>query len=182
MDQSLMQKLAISKQIMDKQDGIPNTGKELPNYNINESTVSQPNVNYNQPTVDPMSRQINEDSVMNSKLPDEIKKLMIENPIQKPDQGSVTLSNEIIEGAAALIRGNQKESKKIVESSQTISDLNLRDMVRDVVRDTVKEVIKEELSDKIILSEGKGDVKDKITFKVGNHIFQGMVTKVKKIS
>lgn len=181
MDQSLMQKLAISKQIMDKQDGIPNTGKGLPNYNVNESTISQPNVNYTQPTVDPMSRPINEDSVMNSNLPDEIKKLMIENPIQKPDQGSATLSNEIIEGAAALIRGNKQESQPIVENNQPIVNSNLRDMVRDIVRDTVKEVLKEELSDKVILSEGEGEAKDKITFKVGNHIFQGMVTKVKKI-
>ena len=176
-----MQKLAISKQIMDKQDGIQNTGKGLPNYNINESTESQPSVNYTQPTVDPMSRPINEDSVMNSNLPDEIKKLMIENPIQKPDQGSATLSNEIIEGAAALIRGNKKEAQPIVENNQPIVNSNLRDMVRDIVRDTVKEVLKEELSDKVILSEGEGEAKDKITFKVGNHIFQGMVTKVKKI-
>jgi len=175
-----MQKLAISKQIMDKQDGIPNTGKGLPNYNINESTVSQPSINYTQPTVDPMSIPINEQSVMNSNLPDEIKKLMIENPIQKPDQGSATLSNEIIEGAAALIRKNKTEPQKVVENTQPMIDLNIRDMVRDVVRDTVKEVLKEELSNKVILSEGEG--KDKITFKVGNHIFQGMVTKVKKLN
>ncbi len=176
-----MQKLAISKKIMDRHEGIPNSGQGLPNYDINESSVSQPNINYTQPNVDPMSRNISEESVMSSNLPDEIKKLMVENPIQKPDQTSVNLSNDIIEGAAKLIRQNKKETETVVENNQPVTNSNLRDMLRDVVRDTVKDVLKEELSNKVILSEGEGEPKDKITFKVGNHIFQGMVTKVKKI-
>ena len=95
MDQSLMQKLAISKQIMDKHDGIPNSGQINPMVNINEeSLVSSPNPNYNIPNIksDPMEKSINEESVMNSNLPDEIKKLMIENPIQKPNQQTNNLT------------------------------------------------------------------------------------------
>lgn len=179
MDQSLMQKLAISKQIMDAQEGIPNSGQGLPNYNIPQNVVNESQVPKNT-QVDPMTQNLSEGSIMNSNLPDEIKKLMIENPIQKPDQGGVTLSNEIIEGAAKLINKN----KKLPTTQKTTiqeNNVDLRDMIRDIVRDTVKDVIKEELSDKIILSESGKDTKEKLVFKVGNHLFEGVVTKIKKI-
>ena len=58
----------------------------------------------------------------------------------------------------------------------------IRDVVRDVVRDTVKETVQEQLKDKIILSEGGNSVKDKSTFKVGNHLFEGVVTKNQKLT
>ena len=45
----------------------------------------------------------------------------------------------------------------------------------------LKETVQEQLKDKIILSEGGNSVKDKLTFKVGNHLFEGVVTKIKKI-
>jgi len=183
-----MQKLAISKQIMDKHDGIPNSGQINPMVNINEeSLVSFPNPNYNIPNIksDPMEKSINEESVMNSNLPDEIKKLMIENPIQKPNQQTNNLSNDIIEGAAKLIRKNQgKEVTNNVTSNTSVTpDLkeSIRNIVRDTVRDTIVEVMKEELSNKIILSEDGKNVKDKLTFKVGSHLFEGYVTKIKKI-
>ena len=41
---------------------------------------------------------VNEQSIMNSNLPDEIKKLMIENPIQQPNQNNQVISQDIIEG------------------------------------------------------------------------------------
>ena len=50
---------------------------ELNDYKfINESIPSTPSYNNTPPT---------QDRILNSKLPDEIKKLMIENPIEKPN-------------------------------------------------------------------------------------------------
>jgi hypothetical protein len=186
MDQSLMEKLAISKKIMDKHDGIPTGGVNPQSSNqINESNYNVPEANYNIPNIkpDPMDKSINEDAVMNSNLPDEIKRLMIENPIQKPSQQKTTLSNDIIEGAAKLINKNRNPSNNQSQQPTVSNDLKetIRNIVRDTVRDTVIEVIKEELKDKVILSESGKDVKDKLTFKVGSHIFEGYVTKIKKI-
>lgn len=164
---------------MDAQEGIPNSGKGLPNYNIPQNIVNENQAPKNVP-VDPMSKSLNESSIMGSNLPDEIKKLMIDNPIQKPDQGGVTLSNDIIEGAAKLINQNKKSPQAQISKIKE-NDVDLRNMIRDIVRDTVKDVIKEELSDKIILSESGKDTKEKLVFKVGNHLFEGVVTKIKKI-
>lgn len=186
MNQSLMEKLVISKKIMDAHDRISNGSVNgVPSMDqINESNYSAPNENYNIPNIksDPMEQTINEESVMKSNLPDEIKKLMIENPIQKPTQQTGTLSNEIIEGAAKLM--NKGRTQQVPQTSQPVNnDLKetIRNIVRDTVRDTVIEVIREELNDKIILSEDGKSVKDKLTFKVGNHLFEGYVTKIKKI-
>ncbi len=181
-----MQKLAVSKQIMDAQEG-----KKVDPQAIQERMTSQPNYNMesiqNNVIHDPMDKPVNEQSIMNSNLPDEIKKLMIENPIQQPNQNNQVISQDIIEGAARLINKNTK-TNKVQESTniQTSLDQNslknmIRDVVRDVVRDTVKETVQEQLKDKIILSEGGNSVKDKLTFKVGNHLFEGVVTKIKKI-
>ena len=171
---------------MDAHDRIPNGSiNGVPSMDhINESNYNIPNPNYNIPDIksDPMEQSINKESVMGSNLPDEIKKLMIENPIQKPSQQTGSLSNDIIEGAAKLI--NQGKSRPSTNKSQTVNnDLKetIRNIVRDTVRDTVVEVIREELNDKVILSEDGKNVKDKLTFKVGNHLFEGYVTKIKKI-
>jgi hypothetical protein len=48
------------------------------------------------------------DAVLNSKLPDEIKKLMIENPIVQPQMNGPTLSDELLDGAARLMNQTGK--------------------------------------------------------------------------
>ena len=181
-----MQKLAISKQIMDKHDGIPNSGICNPAVNINENSLfSSPNPNYNIPNIknDHMEKTFNEESVMNSNLPDEIKKLMIENPIQKPDQQTNNLSNDIIRSHNHKTNQGKEVTNNTVSNTSVTPDLkeSIRNIVRDTVRDTIVEVMKEELSNKIILSEDGKNVKDKLTFKVGSHLFEGYVTKIKKI-
>ena len=185
---SLSNKLALSKRIMDKHNEVPRgiSNGQLPmnenvNYNIPQDVMEQPQ-QPQQPRIQETinTKPINEDAVMSSKLPDEIKRLMIENPIVQPSLNGPTLSEDVIEGAARLMNNNN--TKKVVESTNTTSNYDdLKQMIRDVVRDTVRDVVKEELQSAGLLSESSQKTNDTLSLRVGKHIFEGKVLKVKKI-
>ena len=202
--EELMQRLAVSKQIMDKHNGL----KRGDVRNINTQMVEefQPtNAVYNLPqeflpenktqtqTHDP-SRPLDMEKIKNSKLPEEIKRLMIERPIVQPSTMSPTISNDIIEGAQRLMNMN---SNTTVQQPQNVKDISpkqpqqsssnfnmneMKSMIRDVVRDTVRDVVREELKDAGMLVESTQNSNETIQFKVGNHLFIGKVNKVKKLS
>ena len=189
----LMQKLAMSKQIMDRHKeiprghsaGIPNMVNEsIPNakYNIPQEMVSE---SVQKPVQMP-PQQMDESRILNSKLPEHIKKLMIENPIQQPSfgLGGPVLSDEIIEGAAKLMGVNPKQQQQQPQVSETTqsqySNNDLKQMIRDVVRDTVRDVVKEELQKVGMISEGQ-TTNESLQLRIGSHIFEGKVTKMKKI-
>ena len=117
---------------------------------------------------------------------------MIEQPIVQPSSmnGGSVISNDIIEGAQRLMGMNsnttttQPESSKNSTTKQPSSNFNMNEMksmIRDVVRDTVIDVIREELKDAGMLVESTSKSNDTIQFKVGNHLFVGKVTTVKKL-
>jgi hypothetical protein len=177
MSNDLMQKLAISKKIMDRHNGMGrNNSQSIPKENISE------NINYNLPNevnipnIKP-NKPISEAAVMNSKLPDEIKKLMIENPIEQPQMSSPILSDEIIQGATRLM-GDKKQQ---VENTTTPQNGDLRQMIRDVVRDTVRDVVREEMREAGLISESTQKTNETLSLRVGKHIFEGKVLKIKKV-
>jgi len=186
----LMQKLAMSKKIMDKHNEVPrgqNGGLSMVNentnatYNIPSDMMQQPPVQQ-QPNIQETisTKPITNDAVLNSKLPDEIKKLMIENPIVQPQMTGPTLSNEIVEGAARLMNTNTRPQNTLQETTNT-NDNSLKQMIRDVVRDTVRDVVKEELTNAGLISEGTQKTNETLSLRVGKHVFEGRVTKIKKV-
>ena len=90
----LMQKLVVAKKIMDAHSGInrgtvasnpvlenfdtPNASYNIPQEYMGEVAQERPNFDPTQP--------LEESRIKNSKLPDEIKRLMIEHPISQPQQ------------------------------------------------------------------------------------------------
>lgn len=200
MSNDLMQKLAISKKIMDVHSGIqrgtatPPTpmveNYETPNaaYNIPQEYMGE--IAQQKPNFDP-TLPLDESRIKNSKLPDEIKRLMIEQPIVQPSSmgGSAAISDDIIEGAQRLMNlpKNQQQKQVINEtkpSNQSSSNINMNEiksMIRDVVRDTVRDVVREELKEAGMLVESTSNSNDTIQFKVGNHLFVGKVNKIKKL-
>jgi hypothetical protein len=197
----LMQKLAISKKIMDAHNGI-NRGTATPSTPMVEN-YEAPNASYNIPqeyvgevtqqkqSLDP-TQPLDESRIKNSKLPDEIKRLMIEQPIVQPSSmnGGSVISDDIIEGAQRLMGMNsnttttQPETSKNLTTKQPTSNFNMNEMksmIRDVVRDTVRDVVREELQEAGMLVESTSKSNDTIQFKVGNHLFVGKVTTVKKL-
>jgi hypothetical protein len=194
----LMQKLAISKKIMDAHSGI-NRGSVAPNPVL--ENFDTPNASYNipqeymgevaqeRPNFDP-TQPLEESRIKNSKLPDEIKRLMIEQPIVQPSSmnGGSVISNDIIEGAQRLMGMGSKQQPQVVnetvktqKTTQNFDMNEMKNMIRDVVRDTVKDVVREELKEAGMLVESTSNSNDTLQFKVGNHLFVGKVTKIKKL-
>jgi hypothetical protein len=182
----LMQKLAMSKKIMEVQDRIPrgqSTGlptNENVNYNIPEDMMVNQQMPVSQPQQTMNTQPVTEDRIVNSKLPDEIKKLMIEHPIQQPSSmGGSVLSDEVIAGATRLMGNNKPQPKQ--QSQPIMENSDLKQMIRDVVRDTVRDVVREELQSAGLLSESSQNTNEVLSLRVGKHIFEGKVLKIKKL-
>jgi hypothetical protein len=118
---------------------------------------------------------------MSSKLPDAIKQLMMEHPISQPDNpltAGPTLSDDLVERASRLM-GNQKMNEEFQPRRQQQTQTpqnneNLKDMIREAVRDV--------LAENGLITESVSKTNDVFSFKVGKHIFEGKVTKVKKVN
>lgn len=198
--EQLLQKLMVSKAIMDRHDGIkrgtsPSTGdygtsnytpNEIPQisnakFNIpSEFLQEQPQIP--SPVVNTKPIGIpTVDAIKNSKLPDEIKRLMIEHPIEKPAQSAPTLSNELIEKASRLMKENNggyvpESAKQTTTKPQTSSiDYN-------VIQKMIEESVTKSLKQNGVIAESSEKSNEFFSFKVGKHIFEGKITKVKKIS
>jgi hypothetical protein len=197
MNNDLMAKLAMSKKIMDRHQEIPRgNASGTANYNapMVENYEAVP-ATYNIPQEYAAETSLSEvkqpelptqDRILNSKLPDEIKQLMIENPIQQATlPGTVNvLSNEIIEGAQKLMGTQSKKQTQGPTQGHSVHgiDMNaLKTMIRDTVRDTVRDVVREELSKSGMIVENEQKTNEQLTLKVGKHLFEGKVTKIKKI-
>ena len=190
MNNDLMQKLAISKKIMDASDkikpgqaqsGLPMTENINATYNIPQDMIGESVQTPQQPKMPQLPTQ---DRIVNSKLPDEIKKLMIEHPIEQPNfnGGGPVLSDDVIEGAARLMGRNTNTAPQSQPKGQPVLENNdLKQMIRDVVRDTVRDVVREELQNAGMLTEGNTNTNETLTLRVGKHIFEGKVLKIKKV-
>jgi hypothetical protein len=197
MDQ-LMQKLMMSKAIMDKSDRI-GRGNAQPPININSNMVENfdvPQAKYNIPenimesqniqrSVDKPMKAPTADAIKNSKLPDEIKKLMIEHPIVQPQMQSTTmLSDELVEKASRLMRENSNnyvpDSAKSTSSNKS-KTTSTGAIDYNILKDIVKNVVEETLRENGVISESSEKTNEIFSFKVGKHIFEGKVTKIKKL-
>jgi hypothetical protein len=195
-EQDLIQKLMISKKIMEKHNEMGRNGNQssggmstpmvedyqpiqatynLPQEFLSEQEVAKPINN------GPMTS----DRILGSKLPDEIKKLMMEHPIQQPTMGagSGTLSNELVEKASRLMNTNAKG--ELLENKQPQRQQpTQRQSVPDNgdLRQMMKEVVQEVLKENGLLTESETKSNEVFKFRVGQHIFEGKLVRVKKIA
>jgi len=198
----LIQKLMISKQIMDKHNQTPRgsmpsmdsySSPEVESYEpvgakynipqefLQESQSNEPYLS-SLPKTPTMPQPVTSDRVMSSKLPDAIKRLMIEHPIEVPNTmgGGATLSNDLVEKAARLMntdaRGNQtSQPKQRVQEQSQSPNFNMKEL-----KSMLREVVEEVLQENGILSESTEKANEMFTFKVGKHIFSGKISKVQK--
>lgn len=190
----LIQKLMISKKIMEKHDQMGRNshtnstideGYNDESYHIEKPMVQNfeaPVSSYNIPQEYLSEAQLpkpvktgppTKDRIINSKLPDEIKKLMIEHPIQQAELPSPTLSNELIEKASKLMGNTKKDTVNRRPINETFDKTSLKEMLR--------EVMTELLTENGLIVEETTKMNDLIQFKVGKTIFEGKITKVKKL-
>ena len=200
----LMEKLALSKAIMDKADGIKNSNSMnggLPPTSLQQFDV--PNAKYNIPSeflqegpsqqtpyLSSAPRENTKpvgnptvDAIKNSKLPDEIKRLMMEHPIGQPQQQPTTISNELIEKASRLMKDNS--NNYIPDSAnpkQTQPTPSVGNIDYNVIQKMITEAVNNALRENGLLMESSEKSNELFTFKVGKHVFEGKVNKIKKMS
>lgn len=172
MTEDLMKKLMVAKAIMDKQDEKPRGQQSNLNspmvenfdapkgtYNIPDNLISNGSAtkSVNTPSIE---------AIKNSKLPDAIKKIMIEHPIKQQQVSEPVLSNELIEKASKLMG-----AKKNAAVNESTSDM--KKMIKDAVNEALRE--------NGLITESEEKSNDFFSFKVGSHIFEGKITKIKKM-
>lgn len=190
-EQDLINRLMISKKIMEKHNDIgrgqaqPQTLSQTPmveefqpvngNYNIPQEFLAEQPQQKTYKTETP-----SEDRILKSRLPDEIKQLMIEHPIQQPTMGvqtGVGLSEDLVERASRLMNNDQpKKQRNVVNETKQKSNISNED-IRDIIRETVEDVLRENG----LIAESETKSNEVFKFRVGQHIFEGRVTNIKKI-
>ena len=200
----LMEKLALSKAIMDKADGIKSSNSMnggLPPTSLQQFDV--PNAKYNIPSeflqegpsqqtpyLSSAPRENTKpvgnptvDAIKNSKLPDEIKRLMMEHPIGQPQQQPTTISNELIEKASRLMKDNSNNYiPDSAKPKQTQSTPSVGNIDYNVIQKMITEAVNNALRENGLLMESSEKSNELFTFKVGKHVFEGKVNKIKKMS
>jgi hypothetical protein len=97
--------------------------------------------------------------------------------------GSGTLSNELVEKASRLMKTNAKgellENKQPQRQQPQQSNVGVdANVIRDIVRETVQDVLRENG----LLTESETKSNEIFKFRVGQHIFEGKLIRVKKIA
>jgi hypothetical protein len=198
-----MSRLVASKAIMDSpkfnksvnsmNQGLPPTSLQdfdmpqakynIPQEFLQEQQVQQPYLSQ-VPNTKPVGVPT-VDAIRNSKLPDEIKKLMMEHPISQPQQPQMTLSNDLIERASRLMKEDKggyvpesaKPKQQPAQTQQMAQGIDYK-----VIQKMINEAVKSALKENGLLVESTEKTNEMFTFKVGKHQFEGRVTKVKKLS
>ena len=207
-ENDLMSRLVASKAIMDNpkftksrnsmNDGLPPTSLQdfdVPNakYNIPQEFL-QESPSMSQPYLSELPKVNTKpvgvpsvDAIKSSKLPDEIKRLMIEHPIAQAQQqgGGATLSDDLIERASRLMK-NENSNNYIPESvkpktqqqpqTQSTSQIDYK-----LIKKMIREAVDEALQENGLMVESSEKANEMLSFKVGKHVFEGKVTKIKKL-
>jgi hypothetical protein len=177
----LMMKLVQAKKVMNKVDG--------GNYStghVNEQILrSSPEdfANSQMPmSSTPSQRQMPVPSVskiQNSKLPDAIKKAMIENPIPQISL-SDTLDMEFVKGAKRLMEQEGVATRPSAQPKQTIVNNNIdMNAIAVLIENTVRKVMDEKLN-QILSASQTSSINENLVLKVGDSIFKGKITGVNK--
>jgi hypothetical protein len=128
------------------------------------------------------------DAIKNSKLPDDIKRLMMEHPIAQPQQSEATLSNDLIERATRLMKnepgGYTPESAKTKTQSAptTQQTSNIGGIDYKMIQKMINEAVNNALRENGLVMESSEKSNEIFSFKVGKHVFEGKVTKIKKLA
>ena len=174
----LMSKLVQSKKVMNKVD----TGS-FERGNVNENVLlSDPDELMTQqiPTNKTASAPApTQDRIQNSKLPDAIKKAMMENPIPQISLND-TLDMDFVKGAKRLMEQEGVSQKPKTQTKQTNTTSNI-DMsaIATLIENTVRKVMDEKLN-QILTAQQTTSINENLVLKVGDSIFKGKITGVNK--
>lgn len=178
----LMQKLVQAKKVMNKVDG-GNYERGHVNENVLRSNpedfmgeMQQMPVANTRPV---NNGEMNVSKIQNSKLPDAIKKAMIENPIPQISL-SDTLDMDFVKGAKRLMEQEGVSTKSTPQPKQTIVNNNIdMNAIAVLIENTVRKVMDEKLN-QILTASQTSSINENLVLKVGDSIFKGKITGVNK--
>jgi hypothetical protein len=177
----LMSRLVKAKKVMNKVDGgnferghvnesiLQSTPEEL----MNSQQPSQPRKNLGNPSID---------KINNTKLPDAIKRAMIEHPIEQMQSISLndTLDMDFIKGAKRLMEQEGVSTRPSAQPKQTIVNNNIdMNAIAVLIENTVRKVMDEKLN-QILTASTTSSINENLVLKVGDSIFKGKITGVNK--
>lgn len=175
----LMMKLVQAKKVMNKVEG-----GNFERGHVNESMLmSDPEefINTQEPrqtSTRPVGSP-NADRIQNSKLPDAIKKAMMENPIQQISLND-TLDMDFVKGAKRLMEQEGVATRPSAQSKQTIVNNNIdMNAIAVLIENTVRKVMDEKLN-QILTASTTSSINENLVLKVGDSIFKGKITGVNK--
>jgi hypothetical protein len=185
----LMAKLAKASKVMQKVQG-----GDFSRGNVNESMLSDEydsSGEYNQQSFQqPQSQQNNYSTpdfdvskIQNSKLPDAIKRAMMENPISQISLGE-TLDMDFVKGAKRLIEqenraNNPSKGKQQSKPMQNVGGKIDMNAIAILIENTVRKVMDEKLN-QILTAQTTSSINENLVLKVGDSIFKGKITGVNK--
>tara|TARA_R110002020_G_scaffold103262_3_gene241816 strand:- start:1686 stop:2288 length:603 start_codon:yes stop_codon:yes gene_type:complete len=195
---TLQEKLIQAKAVMDKVDGKPSNTNNI-NRGLTESNPNLPPVsnNFNTESINNAISSnsglqkpvITEEKVKNSKLPDAIKKLMLDHPIPEVSFGN-SIPSSLIEGAAEKMKKlsglgasepsfntNKKQTTK--PKTQKLTQSSLKNLVKETIKESLDELIEERITKRIVESN---NLNESIRLVVGNTVFEGKILTTKKIN
>ena len=151
----------------------------MQNNDVNTPYLSEEAMSKN---IHKMPQQASQDRILQSKLPDSIKQLMMEHPISQPDSplsGGSGISNELAEKAARLmnLKGKSNTQQSTQQQPHQPSQIPASSDLKSMIQEAVREV----LSENGLITESVSKTNDVFSFRVGSHVFEGKVTKIKKI-
>ena len=185
----LMSKLAKASKVMQKVQG-----GDFSRGNVNESMLSggyddggeyaqqsytQPQLQQNQYS----APDFDVSKIQNSKLPDAIKKAMMENPISQISLGD-TLDMDFVKGAKRLIEqenraNNPSKSNQQSKPVQNVGGNIDMNAIAVLIENTVRKVMDEKLN-QILTAQTTSTINENLVLKVGDSIFKGKITGVNK--
>lgn len=180
-ENDLMHRLVQAKKVMNKVDdgsferGHVNT--EILNSapeELSESMMSAPS-----PARMPGVPSV--DKIQQSKLPDAIKKAMIDNPIPQISLNE-TLDMDFVKGAKKLMEREGLAKKPAAQPKMTPTttggniDMNA---ITVIIENTVRKVLDEKLN-QLLTAQQTASINENLVLKVGDSIFKGKITGVNK--
>lgn len=180
----LMQRLVQAKKVLNK---VENGDYEKGNVNedilrsnpedVLSSTAQNPQIKQPQ--------QPNLQRIQESKLPEAIKRAMIENPIPQISL-SDSLDLNFVEKTKKLMESEGVSTKKSTQQKSVGTQVNSSDLVKqltpiieNIVRKTVVEIMDTKLN-QILTAQQTMSINENLVLKVGDSVFKGKITGVNK--
>jgi hypothetical protein len=180
-ENELMMKLVQAKKVLNKVDGgnyerghINETILRSDPEDIDPSYINNNN-NY--------TTNVSSKKIMESKLPDAIKKAMIDTPIPQISLND-SLNLDFVKNTKKLmeaegVRTSNTPSKSNQSNNVNFSMKELTPLIENIVRKTVTEVLDSKLT-QILTAQQTISINENLVLKVGDSIFKGKITGVNK--